>query len=160
MSLQHEFTTIYEQYSKEVYYYLLVLCEDEQLSEELLQETFYQAIQNIHSFKGKSSPYTWLCAIAKNCYCKYIRKNKTYCYTDKIEYFSDERKQEEMQNKKLYQAIEKLKSPYREIVQLHVFDEIPLCEIARRMHKSESFARVAYHRAKNMLKKELKTDEM
>ena len=42
----------------------------------------------------------------------------------------------------------------------HVFDEIPLCEIARRMHKSESFARVAYHRAKNMLKKELKTDEM
>lgn len=159
MGLQHDFNEIYEQYAQKIYYYLLALCKDEALSEELLQETFYQAIQSIHSFKQKSSLYTWLCAIAKNSYYKYIQKNQSYLYTDKIEYFSQDQ-EKKPQNQFLYQAIDQLKSPYREIVQLHIFDGLSLVEIARRMNKSESFARVAFHRAKKMLKEVLEKNEM
>ena len=59
---------IYEKYCNSIYRYLLLLTKDEQLSEELTQETFYQAIKSISKFSGKCSIYTWLCSIAKNCF--------------------------------------------------------------------------------------------
>ena len=38
---------IYNEYSKFVYKYLLALTNNKDLSEELMQETFYSAIKNI-----------------------------------------------------------------------------------------------------------------
>ena len=44
----------------------IVLTHDKDISEEITQETFYQAFKNIKSFQGKCSIYTWLCTIVKN----------------------------------------------------------------------------------------------
>ena len=41
---------IYKEYSKLVYNYLFSLTNDIELSEELMQETFYSAIKNIDKF--------------------------------------------------------------------------------------------------------------
>ena len=60
----------------------------------------------------------------------------------------------------MYYAINKLDSPYKEIVQLHIYDDMSLKEIAGILNKSESYARVMFHRAKEMLRKELKKNEM
>lgn len=155
-----DFHDIYQKYANEVYRYLLVLTHDIQLSEELTQETFYQAIRSIHSFKEHCSMYTWLCAIAKNCMKSYIRKNKKYIYVDEIRLFEDIPTQDNKQIEGLYLAVSHLKSPYREIVQLHVYDGIPLKDIGRMFGKSESFARVNFHRAKQMLREEMKKDEL
>ena len=148
---------IYEKYCNSIYRYLLLLTKDEQLSEELTQETFYQAIKSINKFSGKCSIYTWLCSIAKNCFKNYVKKNQRYVYYDNIEIISSEPSSEVDE---LYNVINKLESPYKEIVQLHIYDEIPLKEIARILGKSESYARVMFHRAKDMLRKELMKDEM
>lgn len=64
--MQKCFHELYETYSNNIYRYLLVLTHDKDISEEITQETFYQAFKNIKSFQGKCSIYTWLCAIAKN----------------------------------------------------------------------------------------------
>ena len=148
---------IYEKYCNSIYRYLLLLTKDEQLSEELTQETFYQAIKSINKFSGKCSIYTWLCSIAKNCFKNYVKKNQKYIYYDNIEIISNNPTYEVSG---LYNAINKLESPYKEIVQLHIYDEIPLKEIAKILGKSESYARVMFHRAKEMLRKELMKDEM
>ena len=148
---------IYEKYSKSIFRYLIILTKNELLSEELTQETFYQAIKCIDKFNGECSIYTWLCAIAKNCYKQHIRNNKKYLYTDNIDLFST---QPSKPNKNLYKAISKLNSPYREIVQLHIYDDLTLKEIGERLNKSESYARVMFHRAKAMLRKEVLKDEM
>jgi len=57
---------IYMKHAKIVYRFLLSRTMNEELSEELTQETFYQAVQSIYRFKGESSITTWLCGIAKN----------------------------------------------------------------------------------------------
>ena len=67
---------IYEENFQIVYKYLLFLTHNEDLAEELTQETFYRAIKNINSFKEKSKLSTWLCAIAKNLWIEEIKKNK------------------------------------------------------------------------------------
>lgn len=45
--------------------FLLSKTNNEDIAEELTQETFFQAVQCIDRFKGNSSILTWLCGIAK-----------------------------------------------------------------------------------------------
>ena len=56
----------YREHSRTVYRYLLSLTHDVGLSEELTQETFFQAIKSVERFDGSCKVSTWLCAIAKN----------------------------------------------------------------------------------------------
>ena len=64
----------YQQYRDMVYGYLIRLCRDRDLAEELTQETFYQAMKNLKRYEGKSSVGTWLCAIARNQFLRIMRK--------------------------------------------------------------------------------------
>ena len=66
---------IYQKYARFVYRYLLSLGAGEDVAEEVMQETFYQAVRSIHTYKGESKLSTWLCAIARNQYAKYRKKN-------------------------------------------------------------------------------------
>ena len=66
---------IYQKYAKRVYKYLFSLIHNQDVAEELTQETFYQAIQNIDGFDGSCKVSTWLCAIAKNQLRSYQRKH-------------------------------------------------------------------------------------
>ena len=64
----------YQQYRDMVYGYLIRLCRDRDLAEELTQETFYQAMKNWKRYEGKSSVGTWLCAIARNQFLRIMRR--------------------------------------------------------------------------------------
>ncbi|MBQ1372341.1 MAG: sigma-70 family RNA polymerase sigma factor, partial [Oscillospiraceae bacterium] len=66
---------IYQSYAKTVYRYLLSLTRDEDLAEELMQESFVQAIDSIGKFEGRCKLSTWLCAIAKNQWLCWLRKH-------------------------------------------------------------------------------------
>ena len=45
-----EMVEIYRKYMPQVYKFLFSLCHDSHLSEELTQETFFQAIKSIDNF--------------------------------------------------------------------------------------------------------------
>ena len=66
---------IYQSYALTVYKYLLSLCRNDDLAEELTQETFYQAVKSIRRYDGSCHISTWLCAIAKNQFLAYERKH-------------------------------------------------------------------------------------
>ena len=72
-----DFNKLYKLYNKKIYSYLLYLCKDSLVAEELLQETFYLAIKNIEKFRGESMVSTWIYSISKNVYLSWLRdKNK------------------------------------------------------------------------------------
>ena len=73
----YDFDEIYRIYFSQVYRYALFLTNNEHLSEEITQETFFKALQAIDSFRGESSIKTWLCSIAKNIYLSGLRKKET-----------------------------------------------------------------------------------
>lgn len=76
---------IYKMYSRKVFLFLLSKTNNEDIAEELTQETFFQAVQCIDKFKGNSSILTWLCGIAKNVWLKDLRKRqKTVSIDDNI----------------------------------------------------------------------------
>ena len=66
---------VYRQYARVVYRYLLGLTRDEDLAEELTQETFYHAVRTSTRYDGSSQVSTWLCGSAKNVLRTHQRKH-------------------------------------------------------------------------------------
>ena len=54
----------FEEYGMFVFKYLMSLCGNADLAEELTQETFYRAIRSSGKFDGNCKVSTWLCQIA------------------------------------------------------------------------------------------------
>lgn len=157
-----EFNEIYASYGKPVYRFLLRLSGDADLAEELLQETFYQALIHIGKFQGRSSLYTWLCQIGKNAWLKECRRRSRMDDTPWEDLkLPDPSPTPEAaairkdQLSRMRQAILKLEEPYKEVFILHTYGELPLRQIAELNEKSESWARVTYYRAKSKIAKEV-----
>ena len=69
-----ELDEIYEKYAGKIYLYILKLCGNESIAEEIMQNTFLKAIENADSFEGRCEVTTWLCRIAKNEYLNFIKR--------------------------------------------------------------------------------------
>lgn len=147
-----------------VYRFLLFLCCDESLAEELTAETFYQAYLHLGEFRGECKPETWLCQIAKNALYKESKRRKRHVPWDKLEHaegedsFFDSLSDRE-QALQIHKHLHTLAEPYREVFMLRVFGELQFREIAGIFGKTESWAKVTFYRAKEKLVKALEGKE-
>lgn len=158
---------IYIKYSKLVYNYLYRLTRDIELSEELMQETFYSAIKSISKFKGDCKISVWLCQIAKNKWRDYLKKSRKIQLTSLNEdieflistdyYFGNMSDKDEITQ--LYNNINKLDESVREVFYLRIKGEFSFKEIAEITGKSEEWARVNFYRGKMKIKEDLLKNE-
>lgn len=152
---------IYQQYAQTVYKYLISVTHNEDLAEDLTQETFYQAIRSIDRFDGKCKISTWLCAIAKNLYLSYLRKHKEHEDVDEMEIPVGSAENDVMQSLGKMDLLRKfhgLEEPYREVTYLRVFGGLSFAEIGEILGKTENWARVTFYRGKEKLRKEVEKD--
>jgi RNA polymerase sigma-70 factor (ECF subfamily) len=154
-----DFNQLYTLYSKQLYKYLLYISGDKQLAEELLQETFYQAIKSIFRFRGDSKVSTWLYQIGKNVYLKHLTKvrKEHFVSIDEAKDLAGINTPDEIYKSKeetisLINALYKLKEQYREIIILRSFEELSFREIGAVFNQSEGWARTNFYRAKLQLK--------
>lgn len=166
----NEFEELYKEYFQRVYYFLYKLCNDSHLTEELTQETFYQALKSLHRFKGNSEIYTWLISIAKHTYYGYLRKNKLkFESTISIDLVAETYLQnnigdpEDELNKSVVSETIKnmincIPDKYKDVVMLRVYAQLPFAQVAAALNITEGSAKVIYFRAKKMLMEELKDE--
>ena len=147
----------YKKYADMVFKYLLAMCGDAVLAEELTQETFFRAVKSANRFDGKVKVTTWLCTIAKNCYYTYLKKERRNSGQDiyETEIAEDKDILERENCREIYKAVHRLEEPYREIILLRVHTDMSFSEIGEIFGKSDSWARVTFYRGKEKLKKEL-----
>ena len=156
-----DFELIYEEFHIPIYKYLMRLTGDDLLSEELMQETFYQAYKSILRYKGNCQLFTWLCAIAKNCYFKYLRKDKQKLINVELleqELLSDESAdpgqvlEKEETISEVINALMSMKKIYRDVIVMRVYFECSYKDLSQVLGISESAAKVRYHRGIELLK--------
>lgn len=158
------FEQIYTDHYKRIYSFLFKLCRDPMTAEDLTQETFYQAYKSLHRYDGRCEMYTWLAAIAKNVFLKYLRRAKNDSMTIDL-YISDltapiteepgYRLMREVDISRVRKAIASIPPKYSEVLILRIYGELPYEEIARKLDISVNSAKVIFHRAKNYLKEVL-----
>lgn len=147
---------IYKMYSRKVFLFLLSKTNNEDIAEELTQETFFQAVQCIDKFKGNSSILTWLCGIAKNVWLKDLRKRqKTVSIKDNIpEITNKEHMDVQWEQKEILQLIHGMDEPVREVMYLRLISNLTLAEIGEIIGKTENWTRVTFYRGKQKIVKE------
>lgn len=160
-----EFEAVYEKHFQAVYRFLLSLCRDRHVAEELSQETFFRAMRNWQAYQGRCAPDTWLCSIAKNAYFSYCRRQKRVVSGDidalsagEADDAGDALEKREQMDEAL-RALHGLREPYKEVFTLRVFAALDYAQIAALFGKSESWARVTYYRAKGMVQDEMRRKE-
>ena len=156
---------IYRKYYKDVFCFARSLSGSVDIAEEVTQNTFCKAIQSAHKFRGECDIRVWLCQIAKNDYFNYVRKEKrnlkNYADEDILDEIPDTSEPvlnqlEDVEEAEAIRAVlEDLEEPYKTVFSLKVLHEVSYEKIARTYGKTESWARVTYHRARLKIVKEL-----
>lgn len=160
------FTKIYEEYAKPIYRFLLNLCGNHDIAEDLTQETFVRAYLNLDNFRGDCRIYVWLCQIGKNLYFNYVKKENHHISTREITHtISDSQNVEEIvlganAVEELMDKISELPEPYQSVFVYHIFLQMSYKEIGNTLLKSETWVRVTYYRAKKKLQSILKEEEI
>lgn len=150
---------IYQEYFETVNKYLFCLTHNNDISEELTQETFYKAVKKIDTYKGECKISVWLCQIAKNLWYDQCRKNKKIININDIELFdiqeletTEEKVISNDEKISLYKKMQNLDEKTREVMYLRITGELSFKEIGVILNKTENWARVTFYRGKNKLK--------
>lgn len=150
---------MFKKYSPMVFRYLKGLCGDEDLAEELMQETFYQAVKSIDRYDGTCKPSTWLCQIAKHMWLRELKRRERLSVRPPDESmfpadsFAEDHISDRQELLSLLQKIHCLNPEAREVVLLRINGDLSFKEIGEIiMGHSESWARVTFYRAKKKLK--------
>lgn len=146
--------------------YVLSLTHDKHEAEDITQEAFARALEAKENFKGGSSLYTWLCSIAKNLWLNRLKKQKKNMGSDALEQLPDDSAVIEEQfddrdsSMKILRILHTLDEPYKEVFSLRVFGQLGFKEIASLFGKTDNWACVTYHRAKERIAEKLRKDGM
>ena len=147
---------IYRIYFDDLYKFLLYLCKNKEVAQDICSESFIRAMKNIENIEDDNiKPY--LFQIGKNTYYNYYKKNKRILLIENIEDFDlalesfekDLLKKESLT--KLEIAINKLDTPYKDVVKLRLND-LSFKEIGQIYKKDQNWACVVFYRAKEKLK--------
>ncbi|MBR3502848.1 MAG: sigma-70 family RNA polymerase sigma factor [Clostridia bacterium] len=158
--MAEDFDAVYKAHYELVFRFALRLCGQTSLAEEIAQETFYQALRSYGRFRGDSSLATWLCGIAKRVYWTNVKRRQPLPLEGEAQRIPEPdfvesliRRDRRMTAQRVLHSLEE---PYREVFTLRVFCDLSHAEIAGLFGKTESWARVTYYRARQMLQKALK----
>ena len=163
-----EFEAVYRQYFHDVFLYLCSISRDTGVAEELTQEVFFKALRSLDTFRGDCDVRVWLCQIAKNAYLSHCRKMGRL---DLVDIESDpacekppagsvrfeERLEDSADALDIHKILHTLDEPYKEVFSLRIFGELSFRQIAEVFGKTESWARVTYHRARLKIRERLES---
>ena len=158
---------LYRTYFDIVYRYIRSISQDGSLAEEVTQETFFKALKKADQFRGDCDVRVWLCQIAKNTLYDHLKKQKKQLLGDekleKAESAGGELLEEKLaqrsQAMEIHKVLHRLSEPYKEVFSLRVFGELSFGTISSLFGKSESWARVTYHRACKKIREELSHED-
>lgn len=161
-----EFEKIYSTYFNDVFRYIRRLSANEHIAEEITVDTFFKAMNSIDSFRGDCDIRVWLCQIAKNSYLSYLKKSGRIDNIEDAELLNIADPNETVEEKfvrhdeavQIQKVLHDIPDPYKEVFMWRVFAELSFKQIGQIFGKSENWACVTYHRARNKIKERLEVD--
>ena len=151
-----DFEMVFRENNQFILRFLMKLCGDISLAEELTQENFFRAYMNMAALRNEEKVAVWLCQIAKNTYFAWFNEQKRKqpisqptpadSTLDIAELFEEK----ELAGR-AFSVLHALEEPYKEVFMLSVFGGLSLKDISAMFGKSESWTRVTYYRAKQKI---------
>ena len=149
--------------------YIYRVTLDNDLSDDLTQETLLQMIKSIKNLQEEENFWPWMYRIAQSKVQEHYRSKKRETtvtgdifYNDFLSHrgdiYQDESIRELLQQdllKKVMVAMKELKQKHRAVLSLRCFDNLSYAEIADTFDCNEVTARILFYRARKALRKKL-----
>lgn len=154
---QSYFTEFYELTKKQIFYNIFAILKDFQASEDILQETYLNFLNNINSINPHKSILGFLYKISKNKALDYYRKNKKILDYELIE--NQRKLSYELQFDYSYELLMKIKKilndiEYRVVV-LHIINELTNKEIGKLINRPTNTVIWIYNNAIKKIRESL-----
>ncbi|MCR2823745.1 RNA polymerase sigma factor [Lederbergia panacisoli] len=162
---------IFEMFYQRVYYTAYYIVQDRELAQDIVQETFLKAFQNMHTVKDGEKLGAWLAAIASRTAIDYLRKIKKWNEVVSEDHVIDEQLSrnedfhstvETIVEKKflkniLLREIDELKPEHKQVLILAYLHDMKYDEIAKALDIKVTLVKTRIHRAKLKLREALET---
>jgi RNA polymerase sigma factor (sigma-70 family) len=147
---------LYKLYAKAMFNVSMRITNDYAEAEDVLQEAFLNAFQNIHAFRGEATFGSWLKTIVINKAVGQIKKRKlSFIAMDNKDYADSEESIDEqelqLQVSVVRKAIQQLPDGYRVVLSLYLLEGYDHGEIAQILGITEATSKSQYSRAKKRL---------
>ena len=153
---------LYATYRDDLFRYLCSLTHDPAQAEDLLSETFLQALQSAGRFRGQSSEKTWLFGIARNLWLRALRRRRpTVPLEDLAGLAAGEEPADAAAARMLRDRIRTLlaqKDERTRAIVMQRMQGVPFETIARALGISAGSARVMDYRTRQWLKETLRKE--
>jgi RNA polymerase sigma-70 factor (ECF subfamily) len=152
---------LYDMYCDAMYITAFNFIKQESIAEDMMQEAFIKAFQNINNFNNKVTFGAWLKKIVINQCLDWIKKRKLkvvsitevdISVTEEDDWNVDEN----IKVGQIYEAIEQLPEKYKTVLKLFLLEGYDHQEIAQILKISEVSSRSIVFRGKNKLREFLK----
>ena len=166
---QRSFESLYEDYSRMVYWTAYGIVKSESDASDVTQDAFLRVIKHLHKLQGFNDAQlkSWLYRVSVNLCMDLKRKQKRETLTDTFDDTQSVSESElpevvalsEEQQKEVRKAIDALPEIYRQTVTLHYFSGLEYEKIAELLGVSEGTVKSRMFRAKQKLLEWIKGDE-
>ena len=137
----------------------VLLCGNEQLAEELVQETFLQAIRAAVKFRGRSAVFTWLYGMLLNVNRKRCRRAFRLVFTGDLpeepvmpSTASALSVDKEAVANLVFSALRELSVKHRAVIVLHYYEDMSIDDIAAQLRVGNGTVKSRLHYAKERLR--------
>lgn len=158
----NDFSYLFEEYYNRIYYFVLKNGVALDIAQDIAQDTFLRAFQNLSCFNKKSSFDTWLHGIARNIVLEHFRKMKntkehftstdilTQICSDSFDPCHEYITYENIKNK--FSILNNLPEDLQKVLFLVFFENMPYAEAAQILGIPEGTVKSKINRARKILK--------
>ena len=151
---------LYTQHSDRIYQFIYFLVGQQQLAEDLTQDTYIKAMKGYSGFKGEASDVTWLMKIARNTVYDHFRRKKLVQFIpftrnhEQIDtaYLPDAQLLKQEADAELLTALGKLPHHYKEAIILRKIESFTTKEAAKILGCNEAKVKNNLERGMKQLK--------
>jgi RNA polymerase sigma-70 factor, ECF subfamily len=146
------FDTFYNLTKNQVFYAIVSIIKDQSLAEDLMQDTYVKFLEKIDQYKDGSNPYAYLSTIGRNLAINLYNQRKREVYSEELLETIPYQEEIETDDAQIFKILDLLEESEREIVVLHVINELKFREIADITQKPLGTVLWIYNKAIKKLK--------
>jgi RNA polymerase sigma-70 factor (ECF subfamily) len=153
------YAELVDRYKNAVYYHCFAIVHDEDIAEDIAQETFINAYYKLKQYNNGYSFATWLFRISTNKSLSYIRKHRRETTLSDALVLGlpshEPSPHTQATHAELHDLVRSLRPNYRAVISLYYWQGHDYAQVAQALQVPINTVRVWLKRAKAELKKEL-----
>ncbi|MFA6801492.1 MAG: RNA polymerase sigma factor [Acholeplasmataceae bacterium] len=148
------FDTFYRLTERQVYFAIVTISKDQDVTKDLMQDTYMKFIEKIDQFNDQLSVYAYLTTIGRNLAINEYNRRKRDIHDEQIfDYIPSPNKVDE--NEGILDILDTLDDIKRDIVVMHVINDLKFREIAKVLTMPLGTVQWHYHEAIKILKEKV-----